>query len=463
MPPEWINWFEWLDIEDLTLSFDWWYLDQINKSWEKGVTFNRPVINNNELIFELSSIVPFSNTWSFEFDLKGENSYSNLKYNITIGFKKLFIWAFNVSNNDWNSWWDLPEIGTEQKYKIILTNVWNLVGFSNWILGISISTLKNNITDHLFENIWNISNEFLNNESVYLWFTARINADDNILKMPIVSSNKLPISYTFEWKTIKHYLTKTTASNLEEFTIWDDWDLSTLWLKVVWTLQWDWKSDITWQDENFSDLSKAELRSIVRKNAYLAIKNMQNGQVLNWVKYVIWDYTISWDNLWYETIVVKDWNLIINWDLNNPWNKLWIIVLKDGYSVTTDYINKWNIYINNNVTYIDAIMYADWWVLASKNWIVYTTDNSTRTSELQNQLIIKWSLFTRNTIWWAVIAWWDYLLPWWSTTNSFNNAMIYDLNYLRRWNEWNDGSYLDYTIVIYNPLVQTNPPKLFNN
>ena len=136
----------------------------------------------------------------------------------------------------------------------------------------------------------------------------------------------------------------------------------------------------------------------------------------------------------------------------------------------------WNVYITPNVTKIDAIIYADGWFISSDiNWNPYTKDNNARTSALQKQLILTWSLFTRNTIGWAVL--WTggkYILPWWSKTTNFNEAMKYDLNYVRRWNKWcldqkNNTTwaltpdwkcdiYSDYFILKYNPAVQTNPP-----
>lgn len=45
-----------------------------------------------------------------------------------------------------------------------------------------------------------------------------------------------------------------------------------LWVQVIWILQWSGKSDFTWQEKNFSDISKAEARSVIEKNAFTQIK-----------------------------------------------------------------------------------------------------------------------------------------------------------------------------------------------
>jgi hypothetical protein len=237
---------------------------------------------------------------------------------------------------------------------------------------------------------------------------------------------------------------------------------NTLWLKISWNMQWGWKSDLTWQKSNFSDLSKFDLRTQIRKNAYNYIKSMTSWMEVWWVRYVVGNITLSWEQS-YETLVVKDGNVTINWDLNLTWNRLWIIVLKDGYDIENWYSWSWNVYIKPQVTKINAIIYADGWVISvDDSWNVLATDNTSRTSKLQTQLVMTGSLFTRNTIWWSILGTTNkYILPGWKETTDFNHAMIYDLNYLRRWCSNNCGG--NYFMINYNPKTQTNPPKLFSN
>jgi len=84
-----------------------------------------------------------------------------------------------------------------------------------------------------------------------------------------------------------------------------------------------------------------------------------------------------------------------------------------------------------------------------------------------NQLVMKWTLFTRNTIGWSITwASWEYLFPGWQTW-SRDQVKIYDLNYIRlsnenlatTYNNWNEDNF----VIIYNPQIQTNPPAGFGN
>lgn len=72
------------------------------------------------------------------------------------------------------------------------------------------------------------------------------------------------------------------------------------------------------------------------------------------------------------------------------------------------------------------MLMVELWVQNS-NWELYISDSDERTKDLQNQLVINWSLFTKNTVWWAVFSWWKYLLPWNKKSSDFDKAMIYDL------------------------------------
>jgi hypothetical protein len=85
----------------------------------------------------------------------------------------------------------------------------------------------------------------------------------------------------------------------------------------------------------------------------------------------------------------------------------------------------------------------------------YTSDGQ------DNTLDIRWSLFTRNTIWWAVKLDDDYyLLPWWVKTDDYELAKEYDLNYVRRVSLCAED---DYAVKItYDSRIQTNPPKGFS-
>ena len=198
---------------------------------------------------------------------------------------------------------------------------------------------------------------------------------------------------------------------------------------------------------------------------------MKSWEIVWWVKYVLGDTTLAWE-INYETLVVVDGNVTITDNVNNSKKKFWIIVLKDNYDVNKDIEWKGNIYIKPNVTQINAIIYSDGALISTDNsWKVYSEDSSTRTANLNKQLILNGSVFTRNTIGWAILAWGKYILPWWVKTDDFDKAMVYDLNYIRRWGNWCDKNnnsscidsweYREPFIIKYDSRIQTAPIKLF--
>lgn len=395
-------------------------------------------------------------------------------------FKKLFTWNIVASDNDGLTWDAKPVYGTELKYKLnVIPLIWyssipiNLIDFKDDIRAYEETTSQ---VEWVSNIIWlNTKNPIFSariNSSIIAssFWTPWLQISDNI------NLSTLVINYTLWWKNISHFLSKEELWwDRTPIMIKNDTNDIFLWVEVIWLLQWSWKSDFTWQEKNFSDISKSEIRSNIRKKAFTQISNMSNNQIVNWVKYVIWDINLSWEISWYETLVVKDWNVIINWDLNTLWNKFWIIVLKDNYNVDNWFLSKWNIYVTPNVSRINAIIYADGWFISSDIlWNPYTFDSISRSLDLKNQLYMKWTLFTRNTIGWAILSWWNYILPWWTkllpTETNYNKAFIYDLNYIRRWKnnciesspwvcKYNKGAF----VIEYDSKVQTNPPKLFSN
>lgn len=426
------------------------WVDVLEESWLSWYMTNP----NWEIQIKVKSLSPWDFTERFKIKIQNwDNTYSQngdfqefyISNSSKNTFKKPVSWEISL---DWTS---IPEIWKDQKYKIDLINTGSLNNYSSWILNISETTVINNVSWHYWNTFDLINKDFDNNLNTYLSFSGSIDWIENLLKSPKIKTNNIKISYKLEWKNISYYL--------DNFEIgWLSCDFETLWVKVYWTLQWDWKWNITWQEENISDLSKWSLRSNIRRSAYKAIKNMSSWDIFNKIKYVEWDISISWNNLWYETLVVKDWNVTISWDLNTNNDTLGIIVLKNNYNVVSDYDNTWNIYIKKLVTEINAIIYADGAVRSANNsWTSYSD------ADLSSPLNLYWSLFTRNTIGWAVKWLTTYTLPWWKSTNDYNLAEKYDLNYIRKvpktcdWNNTNDYSF----IIKYNPSVQTNPPKLF--
>jgi hypothetical protein len=457
-------------------SFEWCSditLDMIDhKWWNATVTTITTLVNNKpttdvnwQLTFNLKSYTPWEFTetfkikvykWNDSFNSTGEEVTWNIWY---LSDKRTFKAPFNlkeilVLENDWK-----PIIWKQLTYNIELEIVsGKITSVTNWGLEIARDSVKPISEWH----IWNQTSSwfalksstnfalngwaFTTNKFKFSWIIwIDVNNPTKVLSQINVSTTDLPIKYKLGWNEVRYSLNDVGV-------VWCE-SISTLWVKVIWTVQWSWINQAAGLEENFSDLSKSETRAKIRQNAYTLTRSMASDQVVNWVRYVKWsDVSISWDNLWYETLIVENWNVIITSNLNTSKNKLWIIVLKDSFDVTKDWKTAWNIYVWSNVTDINAIIYADWALRSAKpNGEDYSEE------ELWDILTIYGTLFTRNTIW----GWINMTLPGWQKTDDFDLAGRYDLNYVRQRPICNED---DYSILIrYNPSVTTNPPKWFGS
>ena len=459
-----ITWLAWLWVSNFT-DTSGLKTDRTNNTWDNALNFSWVSSTSigwswRSYYFDINNIkskAPFivsNGTLSFRMQGKsGAYTSMNLS-NIGYNFKKPFSWDMTI---DWDG-----IIGTEQQ--------WQLLVYKNNCSGCGPHTISN-FANSLQAGSSNYEVQDVNSEQ---WLTGNptlkftLNYIWNTQVWTATVQSRPHVTYNLWWSSIKYQLSESEWWN--SVTPISSSSLSFIWVKVVGTLQWEGKWEFTGQEANFSQITKMEVRWDIRKNAILMTKWLSSWDVINWVKYVEWDMNLSWNGLWYETLVVKNGNITIDGDLNTLWEKLWIIVLQDNYDVKTPYAKKWNIYVNSDVKYIDAIMYADGWLIsANSSGVPYTQDSLERWEELSNQLVLKGTLFTRNTIGWSI---WStsnaslyYILPSWETTTDFDNAMIYDLNYIRRWSDMQDATknawHNDPFVIIYNPEIQTNPPKGF--
>lgn len=463
--------------------------NMITSSWDDAIVedlSNNKTNSEWKVFIKVKSLTPWEFSQRFKIIMnEWDDSYKDLSSkseffkSIVDGnsFKKPFLWKL-LASSDWVNFNELPVIWTNMHYKLEISSIGTLsstsINISNFLPYVKVVDSVNTVLQNKSEVSWLNSKQPL--------FSARINTSVSATSLSsnpwikISDDNEkspVQISYNLWWKEVTYYLSDNELPTSRDVIKIESKSSWFLWIKIIWQKQWWWKLEITWQKSNVSDIATSSVREEIRKNAFNFIKNMKSWQTLNWVKYIKWDINISWDQS-YETLVVENWNVIISWDLNTSGKKLWIIVLKDWYNIEKDFKNKWNIYINQNVKKVNATLYADGWLISSNSsWIAYSEDNTSRTASLKAQLYIKWSLFTRNTIWWSIFTWWNYILPWWNKTQDFDNAMVYDLNYLRTWNNWCDKNwnnscsdiweYTESLIIEYNPTIQTNPPKLFSN
>lgn len=459
----------------------WWSIaaNRITKTWTSALNFQDATHTQvfwwgNNWWINITWIKSLSPLYVSDWNISFKAWDKEIKIDeVSYHFKKPFTWKIDIYDEvkkTWESSW--IQIWTSQQYRLVWKNNKN-INISDYKITSFINQIKASDEISHFISKKSVKETTLKDLSGAIFF-ATINTSSWATRLgnPWIKLQTPIVSYKFWWVDVSYYL------NDEEE--WDNFaplinnnSKEFMWVRVIWWIQWAWKSEFTGQKANISNLYNSDLRTQIRKNSFNYIKNMKSWDIVNWVKYINWDITISW-NQNYETLVVENGNVIIDWDLNISKKKLWIIVLKDGFNVNKDFNWKWNIYVKPDVEKINAIIYADWWFISSdEDWNPYITDSIDRTKKLQNQLIMHWTLFTRNTIGWSILAWWKYIIPWWSKGDNFDLAMLYDLNYIRRWNiscDKNDNNncidkweYKDPFVIIYDNKVQIDPPKLFWN
>ena len=379
--------------------------------------------------------------------------------NIAYNFKKPFIWSPEILNNSWDT--VKLKVWPNQLLWVKLINDWNVNSFNN----LYVTNLTNSLTvlwskNYILQKVWNQIDsdtmlpkmDFILN---YTW-SNEINKDINKLQLSV----KPIISYKLWWKVVKYYIWKNnTAYKNDSDTPVLLTDKASKFdnIKIVWLSQANWKLFLTDWKRNFTKLKLFDIRSKIRKASFIKIRWMLNWEISNGIKYVEWDYKASDVDreLWkYNILIIKDGNFIVNKNLGAMDKNLLVIVLKEND------LDKWNIYIKPDVTKINAFLYADGWIMSVNNhWDIYTWNNSIRTNELNRQLIINWSIISRNTIWGAIL-WSDgkYILPWWkkvpNTAPAYKKAFNLDLNYLRTGNKWH-WKYNNYLVIIYNTAYGT--------
>lgn len=462
----------------LTTTIDSWFkTNRIDKTWDEALVIKSSTFDkvNSKACIEFAWLAPYKWDLGFKFALsKHDNLYEDIitdkkdlgiKVVNNIEFLKPFIWEL-TSSRDGSSFNYNPEVWTLMKYMLEAKLKTTNIETSNFRFNYSVNSNINLIGDNLEKQDFKVT-DLEWKESFFEWRINYTGEDKLSTINPGVSVIKAKVIYTIWWKEVTYYISENINSSdtspikleFSESKV----NNSFIWVKIIGWILWEWNQDITWQDVNISELNSYEVRTQIRKNAYEYTKSLTSWSTVNGVHYVNWDFTIS-SNPNYETLVIKNWNLTIAWNITKP--KFWVIVLSDWYSVVNWKNNKWNIFIKSDVTSLSWLYYADGWIMSV--WTdseLLINDSFERTKLLQNQLTINWTIVTRNTIWWAILtSTWKYILPWGQTTDDFDLAMIFDLNYLRRWDVWTSDENKWYSTVIkYNPWLVLDPPKLFNN
>lgn len=440
----------------------WWV-----KSWLNtyGWIFTRLVIPNNlpEHILSIQSVLPWKwlvelSFWVPRWNQKWQiipNSYSDVWVSTEEEIEFLQPFEFESVSVEW---WNI-NISKEQTYFLKLKNVWNLQNFYDWKIEVARNLIqpknwfeiKNfSITDKIFS-----PSDLSANFKALLWAKSDLDIKwENIW----LTVKVLPISYKYRNNWIIYDINYTLDWN----ALFDWCAVNTTWLVINGKSMSKWKENYTSELNTFSNISKSDLKKIIDKNAKDLIRWLKSWEKVNWVLYYEWDVTYSSvksklsEN---DSLIIKNWNLLID---QNVEKNIWIVVLNNNFKPEINSSNKWNIFVKNTVTKIEAYLYSDGGLISAKslNWEKYT-DEELR----QHRLDLVWSLISSNTVW----GWekWDsnYLLPWNKVTNNWELAERYDLNYIRKYiitcdvNNPNNYSFK----VEYNPAIQSKTPKVFRN
>ena len=469
IPNEWIEWLEWQSTSNEVFANNNIYRNQVNKN-DVGGALTIPSVNmkknsktNYSLEFDsLTSIVPFEETGSFEFNLDGD---SISKSWITMWFKKPFSGSLYISG-------DVLKVGTEQTLVLDVAELSILTSrnISNYKESLEAVDSDYEVHDINGENDLTVDPSLNMTLNYVGWWQVWKSA---------VQTNPY-IDYTIWGKWVKYYLS-TTSDPTDNNPIVSD-EGSFYGVKILGLYQGQGKLYTSGQNENNSDISTIEYRNAIKKNIWILTRDMngsesENGQIKNGVWYIEW-----WNHSLYQlyqdngnsfanvsTIIVHNGNITIDANINKGSRVLGIMSTRDDYNDESI----WNIFITPNVSYISAAIFADggfislwWWNNINSVGNGTYEDTTTRTSTLEKQLVLEWVLISRNTVWWA-LKWetWDYILPGGAITSNFDKAVMYDLDYIRRGvnptNSNNRGYNLNPFVVLYDSRIQTNPPLGF--
>lgn len=235
---------------------------------------------------------------------------------------------------------------------------------------------------------------------------------------------------------------------------WTDTPLSIsgtrmLGVRVIGNTAWVGSSEYNINSESnlYDAASLNRLQNQIQQNVATLLRNMSVWTVSpSGVLY--YDRDISWSeisNQSFKTLIVRG-NLTLN---QNVTDTKWIIVLKDTSG------NKWNIIVGNQVTRMNAIVFAEWMF----RW--ESTGESTRNPDLQ--LILLGVLYSRNTIGGSANPSNRFIYPKITTTDT-NLAFMQDLNNIRSGNGGNTyKEYSDPFIIDYDQNIIRNPPPGFES
>lgn len=440
-----------IQVDDLTIKIT--PFDLYSLVWQ-GV-FNAKSKYNNPIKFTpVVKIIEVINN-DFWVITRGYETFFTLKWSIDKSIYSFLLNELKISHIfDVMSWTSYKN--TQMSFQNLTWSGWSTYcvwyNTGNWYY--NNNSLCNNITQLSSNIIRNYSDSSSSNLTFQdtLWITPKIVT----AWLPnFVTKYSSIISYKINWNDVKYNSITQDSSIINNTQI-----------KVAWIVNKNNNnfSVVSDSDINFIwNMSKSNLYSIIHKN----VAKFQKAWVWSaWTKYIKWDYTLSSWPAWVNTIIVDGWDIIIEKNIPKvSWEPKIIIAIKKS-----DW-TKWNIWIKSNVEFVWAVLIADKSIL-SWDWTNYYSDNNSAT----NQLFIKWSMISYNTIWWSSktpFACPYYIKAW---DCSFETSKRYDYNNFRSYIKsvrWTPFDWVEYwinmsvswyenapMIIEYDSDIQKTPPAI---
>lgn len=469
-----------IDLKSLAPSKSWYnYTSNDNDIKISDLRITITALSWNYWVWEVTNPNMFySNYYNSNFDftpvVKLETLSNDRNFVMLRDAQTSFSWSMSINKTTWSSnvsdikilnkldtfsWW------TNRNYNVSFQNIsWNNQ-LCRWFL----KPNQDNTSFSYDSNSSYCNLEFYPNNN-----TSNIAVQES----SIFTNNLSTIEYWFT-ATPKVVIPWLTSFDLRfaseiDYNIWSDnikypsyaynyWNsLANNEIKITW---------ITNANNNFSVIqtwSLNEIWKLDKMTVYTNIKKKTKSYSLvwtwsNWVYYTKSNYNLnSWPS-WINTIIVEWADIVIWWDIyKESWKVKTIIALKN-------WDTWWNIWVKDNVNFIWAILITDKSII-SWDWTNYYSDNAS----WLNQLFIKWSILSYNTIWWSSST--TTKCPYYVETCTELTSKRYDLNNFRyfvfgqlwtpvNWTTFWVNMNLDWyktspIIVEYDQDVQVNPPSI---
>ncbi|MBS8122539.1 hypothetical protein [Candidatus Vampirococcus lugosii] len=426
---------------------------------------------DGEFIFEVSSVTPGVFDEKFKFEIPNwDNNYNqdlssyreeevngidSLGEEHTNSFLKLFYGEFYFTDQDFNEI-DM-QIGEENRLVVSIKTGSNL-NIDYKMEGFLSETIPTDTVNYVLTGSENENLGSSRPKKIYFDTTM------NYIGHGILGTGNIKTSphilYKIGGEDIKYHLGSSTTADDNTMYLKD---IKLMGVKIIGMMQGQGRQSVYGIDPNATNVSTSDVRNIFRKRASLIIRGLSSGEKSGTIHYKEGDLDIS--DLSYDkndTLVIKNGNLIIDQNVDK---NLGIMLIRDDLSDRT----MSNVYVKPNVTYIKAAIFAEGgFVSADVNGDPFDKNDIVRTNSLSDQLVLEGSIFTWNTIGGALLSdEGNYVLPYGNRTDDVDEAITYDLNYIRRGNgilngDKNEG-YDDPFIIKFNPSILNNPPTGFGS